>query len=149
MSHISVGTVIIRDLRCLELAAQAMGATFIANKKTYTWYGQWMGDTPLPAGMKKDQLGKCEHVIAIAGVNYEVGVVRQGGDYILAYDFYNDAGGRRHDGGKLLEKFGDKLCKLQQQYNRQCVLKQARNKGMTVRETKQQDGSIRLQLLSA
>lgn len=147
MSHISVGTVIIRDIECLRLAAHAMGADFLEGKTSYRWFGQYMGDTELPAGMAKEDLGKCAHVIGLRGVNYEIGVVRRGKDYILAYDFFGEQG--THDGRKLLEKFGDKLCKLQQQYNRQCVLKQARSHGFMVQEKRQQDGSIVCKLVHA
>jgi hypothetical protein len=126
-----------------------MGCTFVNNQKTYRWFGQYVGDTKLPDGMTQDQLGKCEHAIKVPGVNYEIGVVRQrDNSFTLAYDFWGDGRGG-HDGQKLLAKFGDKLCRLQQAYNKQVVTKQARAKGYSVIEKTMSNGGIKLQLIRA
>ncbi len=125
MSHLNTGTSVIRDIACLEAAVKTFAGCTMQPAKSFRAY---LG-------------GECEHAITVPKSYYQLGVVKQkDGTYRLAYDA---------DESRIPQTFGDKLCKLQQQYNRQRVLKSARAKGFTVNEQKQPDGSIRLQLLSA
>lgn len=143
MSHVAAVSCRIKDIDALEAAVKEMGATLIRGKSTYQWYGQHVGDYPLPAGMTKEQLGKCSHAIKVPGVRYEVGVVRLAdGTFTLAYDFYGSGG--QHDGSKLKEKFGDNLDKLTQLYSVHVTTKAARAKGWSVGRQTGSNGNIKL-----
>jgi hypothetical protein len=158
MSHVVHSEVLIKDIDALRTAVTAMGCTLVA-KKTYNWYGHHVGDFPMPKGVTKEQLGHCDFAIQVPGARYEVGVVKTDAGYTLAWDFYGGdttqwdpkkgQGYQIHDGQKLLKKFGDKLCLLQQQYSKAVVVKQAKAKGYFVRERLLPNGSLRLQLLRA
>ena len=156
MSHVIQSTVRILDLEALRKAAEVMGCKLV-QKSTYNWYGISVGDTPLPPGRTAKQLGTCDYCIQVPGVTYEIGCVRQkDGSYAFEYDFfgagtepYRRQEGGYHDGAKLQTKFGDKLCRLQQAYNKQVVTKQARAKGYSVIEKTISNGGIKLQLIRA
>lgn len=143
MSHVTTGSCVIKDLEALKLAAQELGGTFVAGKQTYQWYGKYVGDAPLPKGVTVDDLGKCTHAITLPKVQYEVGVVRQpDGSFRLMFDYWGPGRG-------LVKAFGDNLGKLQQIYAKHAVIRQARAKGMFVRQSAGSDGSIMLHLQTA
>lgn len=132
MSHLTSGTVVLKDIAALTDAVRESGCQ-IEQRKTFVAYTQ----------------GQCEYAIKLPGVRYEIGVVKQkDGSFTLAYDPYTYES-HGHDGKKLTDKFGDKLCLLQQCYNKHAVIRQARAKGMIVRQSAGNDGSIRLQLMTA
>lgn len=143
MSHISTISVTINNLAALEAAAKEHGCQWL-NKKTYEWFGTYMGGK-LPSGMTKESLGKCDFAIKLPGVRYEIGVVKlKDGSYTLAYDFYHyEKYG--HDGGKLLDKFGDGLKKLVQSYAKHNTLSAFRKAGFLVREVQGVGGKVRLE----
>ena len=148
MSHIESVKVTITDLEALKDACTAMGVEFVQGKKEYNWFGQSVGDHPLPAGFAKEDLGKCDHVIRVPGVNYEVGVVpartadgKAAKGFTLLYDFWGSAG--RHDGSKLKAKFGDGLTKLVDEYSLAALKRKAAAKGYLT-TTKVVDGKIHL-----
>jgi len=151
MSHLTIGAVSIRDLAALETAAKEFGGTLVRNQSTYRWYGRRIGNDPLPEGIALDQLGKCSHAIRLAGVNYEIGVVRQSdGGFRLLWDEYNSQPySNDHDGHKLVEKFGQNLSKLQQSYSKHATINAARKAGYFVRERQLPNGTIKLQLARA
>jgi hypothetical protein len=149
MSHISVITITIKDLNALKAAVREFGAEFIEGQRTYAWWGKSVGDTPLPAGMTNEQLGKCDHCIKVEGVNYEIGVVKTKDGYTLAYDAYNRGAGPngiRADGGKLLAKFGNGLKKLVQSYALNVAEMKARSAGWLTRRTALPNGAVKLSL---
>jgi len=157
MSHVVHSEVLIKDIEALRSAVAALDCAMVA-KKTYNWYGQHVGDYPMPKGMTADQLGKCEFAIQVPGARYEVGVVKSDKGYTLAWDFYGGDttewkqghhGYQIHDGQKLLKKFGDKLSILQQQYSKHVVLKQAKAAGYFVSQKVTATGAIKLQLVKA
>lgn len=129
MSHIESVSVVITDLNALKAACTRLGVEFLENKKEYNWFGRSVGDYPLPAGFTAEELGKCEHVIKVPGVRYEVGVVplKTGKGYTLLYDFYGRSG--HHDGEKLRDKFGTGLTKLVDAYSIEALKAKARAKG--------------------
>lgn len=145
MSHVTTISVTIKDLAALKAAVKEFGCEWVEGKKKYTWFGQSVGDYPIPAGMTAEALGKCDHVIKVPGVNYEIGVVKlpQGG-YTLAYDFYGNWG--LHDGQKLLGKFGDGLKKLVQTYAVQVATMKAKASGWMTQRTTLPNGTIRLSM---
>ncbi len=134
MSHLLTAKVVIKDIDALRRAALSFGAQF-AEKKTFHSY---QGDT------------KCDYVIALPAVKYEVGVIRdpKTGAYSLSHDPFGFDGDRCHDGHKLVNKFGAGLGLLSQAYSRQVVLAKAKAKGWMVQTKTLPDGRIRMQLIN-
>jgi len=134
MSHITTIKVEIKDLQALRDACKAVGLEFRENQKTYKWYGQSMGDYPLPVGFTKKDLGKCDHAIGVKGKRdaYEIGVCMRDGKYTMLWDFWNGGFG-------LQEIAGTDCCNLTQAYARNVSVKEARKiaaqHNMTVSET--------------
>lgn len=140
MSHIAEVEVQILDLDCLDAACKRLGnVELVRNQQSYKWWG-YSVDEP-PEGFTKEDLGKCDHAIRVKGNAdaYEVGIVRsrQGAGYVLHWDFF--AGGYG-----LQDAVGDNCKKLKQAYAIEVAKKAARRQGLTVREQKQKDGSVRL-----
>ena len=139
MSHVESVNVTITDLEALKAACKRMGVEFVENKKTYAWWGHSVGDYPIPAGFTKEDLGKCDHVIRVPGVGYEVGVVKKkdGKGYTMLYDFYGKGQG-------LLTKFGKGLTRLVDNYSVEALKAKARRLGYMSQETKLPTGGIKL-----
>ena len=146
MSHLTIGAVSIRDLAALETAAKELGGVFVANQKTYRWYGRRVQDTPLPVGVKEADLGKCAHVIKLNGAEYDIGVVQQkDGSFRLMMDYWGP-------GQKLCQQFGrgkDNLDKLMQSYSRHATINAARKAGYFVRSKTTATGAIKMELVRA
>lgn len=154
MSHVATIDIEIRDLPALEQACKRLGLELMRDQKIYRWYGTHVGDYPIPEGFTKDDLGKCEHAIRIAGLTdsaragsglkeapYEIGVIgRRDGKpgYTLLYDFFA--------GGMGMEKHvGDNECsKLKQAYAIAIATRTAMQQGFRVQEIAGQDGRIQL-----
>ena len=151
MSHITQVALRIRDLSALKAAVKEHGCLWLEGKQTYEYYGQVVGDYPLPKGMTKEMAGKCSHAIKIPGVRYEIGVVQatDGQGYILAYDFYGYGHSSLHDGHKLLEKFGDGLKKLTQSYAVHVASMKAKAMGWMVQKQTLPSGAIKLCMTGA
>ena len=137
MSHISKIELVIQSLADLKEACKQLGFQFMENQKTFKWYGRWVGDTPIPEGVKIEDIGKCEHAIKVPGCEYEVGIIRRSDHYILLWDYYS-AGG-------LEPKIGPNAGILKQAYTVARVKKKARIKGYRIREKKMDQG-VRLVL---
>jgi hypothetical protein len=108
MSHVSAVKLIIKDLEALKQACNNLGFDFIENQKTYKWFGSWVGDYPMPEGFEEKDLGKCDHAIRVPGCSYEVGVVKRGDHYVLAYDFWRGGGLEKAigvDGGPIRQAY--------------------------------------------
>lgn len=146
MSHLDSIAVSLTDLNALRTAAVGdFGCQWIEGKKTFEFYGKYVGDTPMPMNLKGIKPGTCDHVIKIPGVNYEVGVVKlKDGTYTLAYDYYNDGG--RHDGHKILEKFGLGCKKLIHAYSTHKTMNWARSKGWMVNKVPLPNGRVALDI---
>ena len=116
-----------------------MGGELVRGQKSYRWYGQYMGDYPLPEGVKQSDLGKCDHTIKFPDCKYEVGVIEQpDGTFALRYDFWGEGGLRSKLGGTR----GEKLC---QGYAVQKAKRAARKKGLrTQKQVVLADGSVKL-----
>ena len=142
MSHVTTIDVQVKDLDALEAACKELGLELVRGKTTYKWFGQFMGDSALPPGMTKDQLGKCQHAVRVPGNDraYEVGVVQQpDGTFRLAWDAWSGGYG-------LMERVGDNCGRLVQSYAAQVATKQARKQGYSVQRKVLADGKIQLQL---
>lgn len=131
MSHVTKIDTEIKDLNALAAACQEIGCELIIGQKTYKWFGSYVGDSPLPQGFRKDELGKCEHAIKVkdaTGQTYEVGVVkrRDGREgYTLLYDYWQGGYG-------LIKKIGDGAKTLTREYKIQVASKKARQQGYRV-----------------
>jgi hypothetical protein len=113
MSHVVKVNTVIRDLDALRRAAESLGLEFREGKRTYRWFGRWIGDYPLPEGIDRSQLGKCDHAIGVPSndMAYEIGIVSNGdGSYSLLWDFWQGGFGlqqRVGDGCRnLVERYG-------------------------------------------
>lgn len=135
MSHITTSKAKILDLDALETAVQKLGGTLVRGKRTYNWYGRSVGDTAIPEGMSKAELGHCDHAIQLPGVHYEVGVISRGDHYITACDYYGYDGNSRHDGHKLVRAFGEGLSKLELEYQMEVVRRTATANGWSYTES--------------
>jgi hypothetical protein len=117
MSHVTSQSFDLKDLGCLEKACQELGLEIRA-KKTYRWFGQSVGDYPIPEGFTAEELGKCEFAIGIKGdaQAYEIGAVKKNGQWHLLFDFWGP-------GEKLKTMLGENLGRLKTGYNVQVVKK--------------------------
>ena len=137
MSHVATIELEINDLCSLKKACERLGFTFMEGQRTYRWYGEWVGDHPLPEGFTQEDLGKCDHAIRVPGALYEVGVVNRGGKYVLLWDFWQDGG--------LQQKLGKNAGLLKQAYTIVRSKAEAIRKGYQVAEKRTKSG-IRLVL---
>jgi hypothetical protein len=151
MSHVETARVTITDLDALKAACARLGVEFVENKKTYNWYGRHMGDYPPPAGFNPSDLGHCDHVVRVPGVNYEIGIVKARNPdgtpakgYTCLFDFWGTGGSSRHDGQKLLKQFGQGLVKLVDAYSVEALKAVPRKKGYTTSESKLPNGKTKL-----
>ena len=137
MSHVAKIELEINDLDDLKRACNRLGFEFMENQRTYKWFGQWVGDYPLPEGIKKEDLGKCDHAIRVPEAKYEVGIVRRNGTYLLLWDFWSSGG--------LEEKLGKDAGLLKQAYAIERIKRESRRKRYRIREQRTDHG-VRLTL---
>ena len=138
MSHMTQIELEIKDLQALKNACAKLGFQFVEGQTTYKWYGRFMGDYPLPEGIRKEDLGKCDHAIVVPGAGYEVGVVKKEDKYILLWDFYK-AGGLANALGQ-----NGKLLKIM--YSTEKVKLAAKRKHYKIIETRTKTGEVVLTL---
>lgn len=139
MSHISTIKVEVRDLEALKAACTRLGFLFMEGQKSYVWFGEWLGDTKLPEGVRVEDLGKCTHAISVPGASYEVGVLHQQGDrYALLYDFWKSGG--------LATPLGPNAERLVQAYAVSAARAQAQRQGYSCWEENEEDGSVKLHI---
>lgn len=113
MSHVATIEIQITNLEDLKAAAAELGLEWCEGQQTYHWYGEHVGDFPLPDGFNIEDLGRCEHALKLnpsqrlAAMNkyntstayviepYEIGIVRRRDGrpgWTMLWDFY--CGGR-------------------------------------------------------
>jgi hypothetical protein len=141
MSHIAECKAQLKSFDALEAAARRLGGSLIRGQKTYKWFGRWVGDTKMPEGMTKADLGKCDHAIRFPGATYEVGVrAQKDGSFTLAWDWWNTGG--------LLPIMGDPQAgRFVQAYGIEAAKRAALRRGYSTRETTQANGDVQLELL--
>ena len=112
MSHIARVGCLIRDLDALAVACAAKNAELRIGQKTFASY----------------TTGSCEHAIGLLDnpTAYEIGLVRNGEAWDLAWDNY----GMR--GGALQDRFGAGLVGLQNEYLAVVAEAQLRREGFMV-----------------
>lgn len=150
MSHVASIELELKDLDALAAACEPLGLELVREQKTYNWYGYSVGDTPLPVGFKKEELGTCEHAIRAKGTNrhglndkrqqYEIGIAtRRDGKagYTLLWDTW------RGGNGLVAAVGGDKAQKLVQGYACEVAMRIAKRQGFRiVKKEIRSDGSI-------
>ena len=139
MSHVVSIQLLIKDLEALKMACKDLGCEFIKDKKEYAWYGVHVGDYPLPEGMTKEEMGKCNHAIKVPGANWEIGVVKEkdGKSYKLIYDFFGD------EGRKIHNVCGENLGKLKQRYTIDALKNKIKDK-KKIKEEKLEGNKVRI-----
>lgn len=155
MSHVTSCDTEFKDLECLEKAAEACGLELVRGKTSYHWYGRHMGDYPLPEGFKKEDLGKCDHVLRVKGSDggklaskaYEIGVVARGdGKFTLLWDFFSGGYGLMERVSAESDKRREGIGKLQQEYQAAVTrkeLKKLKRMGFRIKEVRE-GGKIRI-----
>jgi hypothetical protein len=111
MSHLVAIKTEVKDVAALKAACAEMGLVFKEGQRTYKWWGESMGDYPLPEGVTKAELGTCAHAIGVPGATWEIGLMenKKTGGYRIMFDFYG------HEGQKLdaaIGRGGEKLLQL-------------------------------------
>ena len=135
MSHVSTIDVDVKDLNAVRRMCEREGWEFRENQKTYGWYGQSVGDYPIPEGVSVEDLGKCDHAIHIPGCDYEVGLIhKQGSHYTVIADLWS--------GGGLEKHVGEDCGRIKQLYALEKAKIEAKKKGYLCREQAAKDGSI-------
>lgn len=143
MSHIVQCEIELNDISAIRAAVKRLGGTWREGKQTYEWYGYSVGDYPLPEGITKDQLGKCDHAFGFPNASYEVGVTRlANGKFTLLWDFWSAGGLMSHMGNEQAHKFV-------QAYGIEKAKIEAKRNGYFARETTMQDGSVKLTVTKA
>ena len=92
----------IADLDALEEAAEKCGLVLERDKKTYAWWGTYVGDSRDYGEHRPAEMGKCEHALRVKGTSprngsggpWEIAVVKakDGQGFGLYYDRYGSAG---------------------------------------------------------
>ncbi len=136
MSHITEIKIKVTDLSVLKAACQRLHLDFSEGQKDYVWYGSAIG--MIPKDQTLDTPGICDHAIKVPGAKYEVGVRKQGKEYLLLWDNWT--------GGGLEQILGENAGLLMQAYGIEKTKREARRKGYLVQETKQDNGVVVLNL---
>jgi hypothetical protein len=143
MSHVVTVSVEIRDLEAVKRLCDNLGWQFQENKTSYKWYGRWVGDyneadAAINNGIKPEDLGKCDHAIAVPGCGYELGLKKIGEEYKLLWDFYDPTLKQAMGGAS-----GEKFC---QEYGLACVTLEAERNGYGWTKTVLDNGSYEIQI---
>lgn len=119
MSHISRIELEVKDLGILSQACSRLGLRLVRGQKAFKWYGD---NSP------------CDHAIVVPGAEYEIGIANKNGLFELNCDYYDKNLGKviGHNGGLL-----------KQAYAVEKASTEARKKGYSVIETRNENG-IRL-----
>ena len=153
MSHVAVMEGInILDLDALEVACAGLGLELLRGQTTYAWWGYSVGDSPLPAGMKVEDLGTCHHAIRVKGTvpangtggPWEIGLWpnAQGG-YSPVCDYFGAAG------QALMKVVGENGGALAQAYNSEVILRELARQGCRVESVIGADGTRRITAVQA
>jgi hypothetical protein len=131
MSHVATIKTQMRDKSALKAAVEALGGVWKEGQKTATVY----------TGTQRS-----DHAFGLPGVRYEVGVTQElDGTLSLNFDPYGGSwSGGRHDGHKLVEKFGQRLEKVKQGYSSQLTAREMARAGFRVQMVPQKDGTVRV-----
>jgi hypothetical protein len=174
VSHVDDLNVVAKDLDCLRKAVLANPhLEWRENQKTFNWWGRHVGDHPLPPGMRREDMGKCEHAIVVRpdspffrkcniGLKrdqpYEMGVIRRkdGKGWSLMYDFIGGGYGLSEalTNGKMKDVRNSAQClqtiqPLMQEYGLQVSEKEMEPlvaEGWQIERIKQPNGDVQLRV---
>lgn len=153
MSHVATIEVEITNLADLKAAVEELGMEWAEGQLTYNWYGEHVGDYPLPAGFGIEDLGRCQHAIKLSlqdraaefarsqVMPYEIGVVaRRDGKpgWVLLWDFF--AGGFG-----LEDKIGKDAGRLKQAIATAASVRTMTQQGWRVQRHTLASGTVQLQ----
>lgn len=168
MSHVAKVDVEVTNLDDLEAACRRIGLELVRGQTEYRWYGETVGDYPLPDGFRGDDLGHCDHAIRVpldhpyqnrehytddmgvfhaARTPYEIGVViRRDGKpgFHLLWDFWQGGYGLSEFLG--VGKTAGEMPRLKQAYAVCAAMRAAKQRGFRVQEQQQADGTVRMLL---
>ena len=136
--HVASIKLQVKSMDALKLACQRLGLEFCEGQTTYAWFGQSVGDYPLPEGFTQEDLGKSSHAIHCPDAKYEIGVVFRDGAWRLLYDAW-------HTGG-LEQALGKDLSRLRQGYGVEAAKLEAQRQGYSCWEEQLTDGAIKLHI---
>jgi len=138
MSHIAKMSVAVTSVPALTAACVKRLGWSLEAAEEYAWFGRWVGDTPLPAGVNVHDLGKCDFKIKIPGCRYEVGVVKQpNGSLTLLWDYWDQS---------LLKAMGQDGARLAEAYTLEAAIEAMQADGATLLgETVMPDGVVELE----
>jgi hypothetical protein len=135
--HISSIKLEVKSLEALQAACRRLGLTFVEGQTHYKWFGKYMGDTPVPTGFNKEDLGHCTHAIQVPHAKYEIGVQRwNDGTYKLLWDSWSDGG--------LVKALGKDCNLLRQAYGVEAAIEAAQRQGYSTYEEPLEDGGVKL-----
>lgn len=153
MSHIAQVEIEVTNLDDLQQACQRLGLELVRGQQTYRWFGQSVGDSPLPDGFAVEDLGRCDHAIRVSAAKaselseiyggqlpYEIGVVRRRDGkpgYVLFWDFWCQGLG-------LESVVGAGCGRLRQAYGICAARRTAVAQGFSVSERSLPNGSVQL-----
>jgi hypothetical protein len=142
MSHITKISFLINNLVALRKAGEELGMT-MKDQSTYKWFGQHVGDYPIPEGYTVEDMGKCEFALSIPHNSeaYEIGIVerKDGMGWDMLWDFWEGGYG-------LQETIGEDGNRLKQLYSKHAVIEKAQRNGFRVKEERDEKGQIQLRL---
>lgn len=139
MSHVMEIRTRVRNLSALVIACRRLGWRFVEGQQRYAWYGTLVGDAPLPQGVRKEELGACDHAIRVPKASYEIGVkLMSDGDYTLLCDTWPCGGLPR-----------DVSDQLTQAYVLEDIRMRAEEKGYVYTEDLQPNGDVCVKLLES
>jgi hypothetical protein len=161
MSHIASIECELRSLEAIKSACARLGWTFKEGQTSYKWFGQWMGDSPvpeqlfspeeanaikeMPTGVRSDfltdLLGSCDHAIEVPGARYSIGLIKRGEKYLPVWDYWQSGGlqGVTPENG---------MAGFVQAYVLECAKLQALAMGQSYQEEVLQDGTIKARIVA-
>lgn len=128
------------DLRALRAVCRRHGWEFYAGQRRYRWFGRHLAHQPLPAGIAPEQLGRCDHAIAVPGCLYEIGLLDRGTHYLPLWDDDPDGG--------LDSALGERGSVLWQAYVSEVVRRAAARRWHIHSQLRDGRGTLRLRVLA-
>jgi len=134
MSHVGTVDCFVTDLADAAAGGEACGFELRQNQRSYTWYGQYVGDSQLAPGHDPATFGTCEHVLRLKDHregDYEIGLVpRVDGEpgWELLYDSWGP-------GSRIEARAGQRLAKLKDEIAAAASERVLRRQGYRVTRT--------------
>ena len=121
MSHVVKMRLLVSDLEALDDVFTGLGCTLVRGQTTHAFWNR--------------KQSPCEHAVKVPGTSYEIGLVKSGGGWTLAYDAYD---------GVIESVCGRKLQTVNEGYVRRVAHKSLARRGFRFREERLGDGRLQL-----